>query len=180
VFGVVFDLDEFVVACLAAASSDEPRTAVKEVLDEALASPAALAAALPAQRAELSPIHSSAELTIMKVIWAPGMSIPPHNHHMWAAIGIYGGEEINSFYRRTGSAIEDSGGRHIREGESLLLGEATIHAVTNPVTRSHTGAIHIYGGDFLNVERSLWDPETLVEGPADGALMQKIFEAAND
>lgn len=152
---------------------------MKEVLDGALSSRSSVSATLPAEKAELTPIHSSAELTIMKVIWAPGMAIPPHNHHMWAAIGIYGGEEINSFYRRTPDGIEDSGDRHITEGDSVLLGEATIHAVSNPLTHSHTGAIHIYGGDFLNIERSLWDPETHIEEPADGERMQKLFAAAN-
>lgn len=98
---------------------------------------------------------------------------------MWAAIGIYGGAEINSFFRRVDGTIEDSGSRHIDEGESLLLGESTIHAVSNPRTRGHTGAIHIYGGDFINVERSLWDPETRVEEPADGERMRKLFEATN-
>ena len=61
----------------------------------------------------------------------------------------------------------------------MLLGEATIHAVSNPRSRSYTGAIHIYGGDFLNVERSLWDPETLLEEPADGERMRLLFEEAN-
>ena len=175
----MFQLEDFVQACLEAARDSEPRAAVKEVLAGALTHREEVADALPATRAELTPIHSSAELTIMNVIWAPGMSVPPHNHHMWAAIGIYGGEEINSFYRRAEGTIEDSGDRHVREGDTLLLGDATIHAVSNPLSHSYTGAIHIYGGDFLNVARSLWDPETRLEEPADGARMQKLFEAAN-
>jgi predicted metal-dependent enzyme (double-stranded beta helix superfamily) len=175
----VFDLDEFIVACRQAVGEQEPRRAVKEVLDAALNDRSRVAAALPVSAAELTPLHSSAEITIMKVVWAPGMSVPPHNHHMWAAIGIFGGEEVNDFYRRDGSGIENSGSHHVREGESLLLGKPTIHAVTNPRTHGYTGAIHIYGGDFLNVKRSLWDPETGVEEPADGQRMRKLFDEAN-
>ena len=29
------------------------------------------------------------------------MDIYPHDHRMWAAIGIYAGEEDNAIYRRT-------------------------------------------------------------------------------
>jgi hypothetical protein len=51
--------------------------------------------------------------------------------------------------------------------------------VTNPLTRAHTGAIHIYGGDFMTRPRSMWNPETLQEGPADGNSVRRMFDVAN-
>ena len=29
-----------------------------------------------------------------------GMALNPHEHRMWAVIGMYGGQEDNAFYRR--------------------------------------------------------------------------------
>ena len=52
--------------------------------------------------AELTTLYVSDELTVLKLVWAPGMWLQPHDHRMWAAIGIYGGQEDNTFYRRGG------------------------------------------------------------------------------
>jgi predicted metal-dependent enzyme (double-stranded beta helix superfamily) len=144
-----------------------------------MAGPGDVEAALPATRAELTPIHRSPELTILKVVWAPGMRIPPHDHRMWAVIGIYGGGEDNTFYRRAEDAIVVSGSRELRTRDTLMLGDDVIHSVTNPRQHDFTGSIHIYGGDYFGVPRSLWDDETLEEGPADGARLQALFEEAN-
>ena len=59
-----------------------------------------------------------------------------------------------------------------------LLGDDTIHAVANP-RRTHTGAIHVYGGDFFTQPRSEFDPETLEEIPYDVERTLALFEAAN-
>jgi predicted metal-dependent enzyme (double-stranded beta helix superfamily) len=59
-----------------------------------------------------------------------------------------------------------------------LLGDDTIHAVTNP-GRTHTGALHVYGGDFFAQPRSEWDPVDLVERPFDVERLLAHFEAAN-
>lgn len=175
----MFDLDQFIEDCTTALRDPQPKLAVKEIMSRAVADPASVAAALPPTRAELVPLHSSSELTILKVVWAPGMSIPPHDHLMWAAIGIYGGREDNTFFRRSEAGLVTSGARELDVSEVTLLGHDTIHAVVNPLQRSFTGAIHIYGGDFMNKTRSMWDPDTLVEGPADGAASQRLFEEAN-
>jgi len=51
--------------------------------------------------------------------------------------------------------------------------------VTNPLLR-FTGGIHIYGGNFFDTARSLWDPETLEEKPSDGAIIRGIFDHENE
>ena len=138
-----------------------------------------VAAALPPQRAEIVPLHVSPELTVLKVIWAPRMSFPPHNHLMWAAIGLYGGQEDNRFFRRSGGGLALSGTRELRTGDVALLGENTIHAVTNP-RQSFTGAIHVYGGDLpARTGRSEWDDETFQESDYDFACTVRYFEDAN-
>ncbi|MET0802750.1 MAG: hypothetical protein ABW009_02555, partial [Acidimicrobiales bacterium] len=152
----MFDLDTFLADVVAARAEAQPRLAVKEVLDRAVTSPGEVAAVLPPDRAELVRLHVSDELTVLKVVWAPGMSLRPHNHLTWASIGIYTGGEDNAFFRRDGDGLAESGGRELRPSDVCLLGDDTIHSVTNPTTQ-FAGAIHIYGGDFFALERSQWD-----------------------
>jgi len=58
------------------------------------------------------------------------------------------------------------------------LGRDIIHSVTNPVPRL-TGAIQVYGGDFVAVPRSEWDPETLQERHFDVKKAHRLFDEAN-
>ena len=174
----MFDLDTFIADCLTANQEAQPRLAIKEVLDRAVSTPAEVAAALPPDCAELVRLHVSDELTILKVVWAPGMSIRPHDHRTWASIGIYSGGEDNAFFRRADGGLAPTGGKELRPSDACLLGDDTIHQVTNP-TREHAGAIHIYGGDFFTIERSEWDEDTLVEQPYDVERTLRNFEAAN-
>ncbi len=171
----MFDVDELVSDCLRAVADAEPRLAVKEVLERAVRQPDDVALALPATRAELVPLHVSENLTVMKVVWAPGMGFRPHNHLMWAAIGLYGGQEDNIFYRRADNGIVQSGGRVLSTGDVTLLGDDTIHAVENP-SRRFTGAIHVYGGDLTaRAGRSEWDEATNQEVPYDFERTRRYF-----
>ena len=106
----------------------------------------------------------------------------PHNHRMWALIGVYTGREDNIFWRRVpghkGGLVEAAGARSLGTGEVAPLGKDIIHSVTNPLTRL-TGAIHVYGGDFFAVERSEWDPESLIEGPYRIEKNMALFNKAN-
>ena len=175
----MFDTDTFVARCIDAVHESEPRLAIRDVLEEAVADPAALAAALPPDRAEIVRLHVSPELTVLKVVWAPGMSFGPHNHRMWATIGVYTGGEDNVFYRRADDTLTQSGGKQLRVGDVALLGDDTIHAVTNPTTE-YAGAIHIYGGDFFAMERSEWRGDPYREQPYDADYTVRYFEAANE
>ncbi len=156
----MFDIDEFLSQCTEAVHESEPRLAVRDVLERAMRDPEGIARALPATTAELVPLHVSADLSVLKVVWAPGMRFRPHNHLTWAAIGLYGGQEDNTFYRRADGGLIESGGRELRTGDVALLGDDTIHAVKNPKA-SFTGAIHVYGADITNRPgRSEWDDDT--------------------
>jgi predicted metal-dependent enzyme (double-stranded beta helix superfamily) len=176
---MMFDVDEFVASCRTAVAGDEPLHAIKDVLERALREPERVAAALPPVRAEIDPLHVSPELTVLKVVWAPGMSFPAHNHLMWAAIGLYAGQEDNVFYRRAEQTLQQSGGRVISCGEVALLGPDVIHAVTNPL-RSYAGAIHVYGGDLPHAAgRSEWEAPSFAEVPYDFERTMRFFAEAN-
>ncbi len=176
----MFDLERFIADCRAARAADGSHKAAREVLARAVADPAGVLKGLgEPKRAEIQKLHHSPELTILNVVWAPRMTIYPHNHRMWALIGIYTGREDNIFWRRLpGGRIEAAGAQSLSERDAAPLGPDIIHSVTNPIARL-TGAIHIYGGDFFAVERSEWDPERLTEQPYDSAKVMRYFEQEN-
>jgi len=178
-----FDLDRFVADCGAAKDEHAPTKAVREILARAVNDPQAMLAELGApSRGEVQRLFVSDELTVINVIWAPGMIIMPHNHNMWAVIGVYGGREDNIFWRRCKDdpkgLIEAAGAKSIGPKEVRPLGDDVIHSVSNPTTK-FTAAIHVYGGDFFAEERSEWDPESLHEQPYDIDKNMALFERAN-
>jgi predicted metal-dependent enzyme (double-stranded beta helix superfamily) len=173
----MFDVDSFVATCHEALREPDPRRAVREVLAETLENREQVATALGRESGGLEILHNSPDLTVINIIWAPHMTIYPHDHRMWAVIGIYGGAEDNTLYRRGPERLQAAGGRELREGDVFGLGPEAIHAVTNPWGR-FTGAIHVYGGDFVNQPRSQWDPDTLLEEPYDIAEVRRMFAAA--
>ena len=168
--------DDLVGECVRAVADGDARLAVREVLERSLAD-GSLNDANAHPVGGLKVLYNSADLTVLNVVWPPLFSITPHDHRMWAAIAVYGGREDNAFYRRQGPAIVSSGGKELSKGDVLLLGDDTIHAVANPA-RAYTGAIHVYGGDFVNTPRSQWDRETLTEAPYDLRAVQHEFDRA--
>ena len=106
------------------------------------------------------------------------MVFKPHDHRMWAVIGIYGGREENFFYRRSQDGLTRHGMKVMDPKDTTPLGASIIHAVTNPLDRI-TGALHVYGGDFFATPRSEWDPKTFVEQPYDMQHTLRAFEESN-
>jgi predicted metal-dependent enzyme (double-stranded beta helix superfamily) len=153
---------------------------VEDVLRRAVSNPKAVLKGLgEPSEAGLHTLYRADDLTILNVVWAPLMVLLPHNHNMWASIGIYTGREDNIIWQRADRAIEASRAAALSEKEVFSLGSDAIHSVTNPVERL-TGAIHIYGGDFFKPGRSEWDPETLQERPFDLEGARRLFREAND
>ena len=176
----MFDLERFIDDCRAARAADPTHKAVREVVARAVSQAGELMQAVGEPgRAGIQTLFHSPELTILNVVWAPRMTIYPHNHRMWAVIGIYTGREDNIYWRRLpGGRIEAVGAQALCERDAAPLGPEIIHSVTNPIPRL-TGAIHVYGGDFFGAERSEWNPETLVEQRYDSAKVLRYFEAEN-
>jgi len=177
------ELERFIADCAAAVGDSAPTKAVRGTLARAVEDTAALQKSIGTpERGGVNRIHVSDELTILNVIWAPGMTIRPHNHNMWAVIGVYGGREDNIFWRRIkddpAGCIEAAGAKSIGKNEVRPLGDDIIHSVTNPTSKL-TGAIHVYGGDFFEMHRSEWEPEGLEERPYDIDANMKLFEDAN-
>jgi predicted metal-dependent enzyme (double-stranded beta helix superfamily) len=161
-------------------ANGEGQRAVDEVLALAVSDPGRVLAGLgEPKEGGLEVLHRSVDVTILNVIWAPLMLLLPHDHRMWASIGIYTGRENNILWERKGSSIEAIGAASLSATQVYPLAEHGIHSVINPIPRL-TGAIHIYGGDFFAPGRSEWDAETLVERPFDVEGVRKTFREANE
>jgi predicted metal-dependent enzyme (double-stranded beta helix superfamily) len=177
---MLFDRDRFVSDCIASLDEHDPQAAIQEHLTRAVSDHASVLTALgePAE-AGLDVLHVSPRLTIFAAKWAPRMTLSPHNHDMWALIGLYTGREDNIFWKRTAHGLRAGGASALFAGDVASLPRDVIHSVTNPLER-FTGGLHIYGGDFFDTPRSLWNAETLAEEPNDGAKVRAIFEAENE
>ena len=175
-----FDVERFTDDVKRARMEASSQVAVEDVLRRAVSEPGAVLDGIgkPTQ-AGLHTIYHAEDLTILNVVWAPLMQLLPHNHNMWASIGIYTGREDNIVWERKGPVIEAAGAKALSESEVFGLPQHAIHSVTNPIRRL-TGAIHIYGGDFFATPRSEWDSETLRERPFDLEAARRLFGEANE
>jgi predicted metal-dependent enzyme (double-stranded beta helix superfamily) len=172
-------VDDVISRCRTALGEHTPQLAMRDVIHELVADAAALDRALgPVEAGGIAPLYNADDLTILRVAWTPGMALNPHNHLMWAVIGMYGGQEDNAFYRRTVDGLEPAGGKELPAGDVLVLGDDVIHSVKNS-KREYAVALHVYGGDFFGAGRSEWDFETYTEGPRDFERTGRLFEAAN-
>jgi predicted metal-dependent enzyme (double-stranded beta helix superfamily) len=174
------DLDRFVADCVAANRGPEAQAAVLEVLARTVREPERVCAALgDPTEAGIRVLHRSKTLTIFAATWTPNMTLMPHEHRMWAAIGIYTGREDNILWKRTPAKVEAFGAKALFAGDVAALSADAIHSVTNPLPR-FTGGIHAYGGDFFATARCQWNPETLTEERSDGDTIQEIFRKENE
>lgn len=176
----MFNVDNLIADCLAAQREPPAQAAIKEIIERAVADPNGVVAALGEPKwAQIDTLYHSPELTILNLIWAPGMALCPHDHRMWAVIGIYGGQEDNTFYRCQAGSLAVVNGKQLETKDTVALGEHVIHSVVNP-RRAFTGALHVYGGDFFAARRREWDPETHEERAWDPERVKQYFRQANE
>src|SRR5690349_20980087 len=97
----MFELEQFVADCRAALAADPSHVLVREVVNRAVSDPASVMKGVGEPReAGLRKLYHAPDLTILDLVWGPGMILQPHDHRMWAVIGIYTGREDNVFWRR--------------------------------------------------------------------------------
>jgi len=178
-----FVLDQLISDCISAVGKPHTERAIRDIVAQAVSDPQALMKVLGVpSRAGVERLHVASDLTVLNVVWAPRMTLRPHNHNVWAVIGVYSGREDNIFWRRRADdpdgRIEAAGAKSIGPGEVCPLGRHIIHSVTNP-TSQFTGAIHVYGGDFFTTERSEWEPDALHEQPYNLEQNLQLFEDSN-
>ena len=167
-----FDLQRFVADCREAAG-DVRR--VTELVRAAVAQPDAVRAAVqasvttPGERV----LYQSDDLTVLNVRIPPGFRSPPHNHSIWAVVGIYEGQEDNTFYRLLDGEVRMIERHEVRAPGVLTMDGSTIHAIANPLAQVTCG-LHVYGGHLDDAPRTLWDPDTHESAPFTRARAMQI------
>src|SRR5262245_58028742 len=105
-----FDLQGFVEDVKRASRESDGQRAVEEVLRRAVSELRAVVAGIgEPKEAGIHPVLQSDDITIINVVWPPFMLLLPHEHAMWASIGVYTGREDNILWRRTGPRVAASG-----------------------------------------------------------------------
>lgn len=175
----MFESERFIEECRGALAESDAQAAINEIVKKAVSEPGQVIRAFgEPQLAGVETVYQAPDLTILNLAWGPQMDIHPHNHLMWAVIGIYGGREDNTFYRRSEDGLIRHGVKALDVKDTIPLGETIIHSVANPLEKL-TCAIHVYGGDFFETPRSEWNPETFEEHPYDVEHTMRIFEESN-
>ena len=101
---MAFKLESFINDCKSALKEEKPPEIVRQLLLNAIATPESVFEELGTpERSAVEKLYVSDSLTIINVVWAPKMTLLPHNHRMWAVIGVYSGREDNIFWRRLDS-----------------------------------------------------------------------------
>ena len=122
----MFDLEQFTADCRAALAADSSHKLVREVVARAVSDPTAVLKGIgEPKRAEVQKLYHAPDLTILNVIWGPMMTIMPHNHQMWAVIGIYSGREDNVFWRlpEGRGRVEAAGARALQQDDHQQFGQ---------------------------------------------------------
>jgi predicted metal-dependent enzyme (double-stranded beta helix superfamily) len=161
--------DEFIARCLATVTTGQEPAATVEVVKQFLRDQS-IARNLSLDEG-VRILHNSEDLTILHVVMSKrpvGVGDPiPHNHSMWAAVGVTHGSEHNKLFRRSDDTIEPSGEHVIEAGSVFFMDKDTIHSVKNPSTEHVSSALHVYGGDLIGTAKSMWCEPDLSESPFD-------------
>ena len=121
-------------------AEQDSHIAVKELVARAVSDPASVLKGFgEPTKAGVNKLFVSDKLTVLNLIWGPMMTLKPHDHKIWAVIGIYTGREDNIFWRKTKDDpvghIEAANAKVIGAGDCAPLGKDVVHSVTNPIPR---------------------------------------------
>ena len=172
----MFTIDAFVADCRRALTDDDPTVVVAELLRRAIGDRDSLVAAVQHWRdaggGEQGALFRSDDLTILHAAVPAGFVSPRHDHTIWAVIGVYEGQEDNTFYRFTPQGLEESGRVSITAGNVQVLRADVVHRISNPLDQPLL-AVHVYGGDLLGIERTTWDDATGAPTRFDLAALER-------
>lgn len=152
-------IEELTTALQKAADSPNPTAAVEHVLNSLLNGPTDLNAIIPERPEEDFLIHRSANLTIWRIRFVPGVVYPPHDHGHTTICAVYRGAETNTFFEE-------------QNGELTLLKEEIFRAPCvftldgdKIVMSGNHGpedmvALHLQLGDLIETHRHVWNPVT--------------------
>jgi predicted metal-dependent enzyme (double-stranded beta helix superfamily) len=122
-----FDKEQFVNDCRSAMKGDMASQQIREIVARAVSVPRlALEALGYPTSAGHRILYRAEDLTILNVVWGAKMVGVPHDHRIWAVIGVYTGREDNIFWRRCSDSVhgrvEALSARALSEGDVVVLG----------------------------------------------------------
>jgi predicted metal-dependent enzyme (double-stranded beta helix superfamily) len=155
-----FNLDSLVEVLKTASRAPEPVKNIKAIMDQVFLDPVNIAKHMPSFTEDDVIIHEDESVSIWHCRFQPGVSVPPHNHQMTATIGVYAGEERNTFYRAgSNNGLVRDNAVDMVPGNVLSLKPSDIHSVRCTSEQPSCG-IHVYLGPLSRIERSLFDWES--------------------
>ena len=172
----MFSINAFVEECRAALHKDDTPDRIRAIMGRALEDPQTVSNAFDktiSRATDMSEllIFRSDDLLIHRVGLDPLWKSLPHDHQIWGFVGIYQGEEANTFYEE-GGALEQIGFLAVKAGEVLAMDPDTIHSIANPMETTTIG-IYVYLGDLQKQKRCLWNPFTLEKEVFD---LERFFD----
>lgn len=150
-------MDDLLQKIIEAAHSQNAEQAVRSVLQAFVTDPEQAAANTPDFEENDVILFEDETVSIWFCRFAPGQSVPPHNHLMSATIGVFRGIERNDVFTRTEQGrLERSEQIDVSPGDVISLAADVIHGVTC-ISDTASEAIHVYLGALSKIDRSLFD-----------------------
>ena len=144
------DVTELVDACQEAAGSSTPTQDVSKLVAAFVHQPNLSSLLGDADRSTYEALYRGEDILVLHGVVPPTPApVSPHDHRMWAVIGVYQGLEHNELFVRADSGGLESVDRFtVGVGDVRILDASTIHSVQARGDR-YLGAIHVYGGDLF-------------------------------
>lgn len=155
-------IDTFLDDCRDAVRAGPEETLA--VVSAALADPERFAAAL-GERPKPWFFVADDELTVFCTTAQPGSASAPHDHATWSVLGCFGGSEESWHYRPSADGLVGIGSSVLRPGDAHTLPVNAVHSVMNRWDQPN-GVVHVYAGNFVSLDRTVWDPVTGRSHPA--------------
>jgi predicted metal-dependent enzyme (double-stranded beta helix superfamily) len=167
------EIRELIDACRDVGGADVP-SRVSELVAAFLDQPNLASVVGDGDRSTYEALYRGEDLLVLHGVVPPTPApVAPHDHRMWAVIGVYQGLERNELFVRTeGGGLESVDHFTLAAGEVRILDPSTIHSVQARGDR-YLGAIHVYGGDLFSTPRSTWVGN--VEHAMDESALPAIF-----
>jgi predicted metal-dependent enzyme (double-stranded beta helix superfamily) len=168
-------LSELIEACREVAGGDTPPRDVGELVAAFLHKPDLSSLLGDGDRSTYQALYRGEDILVLHGVVPPTPApVAPHNHRMWAVIGVYQGLEQNELFVQNEAGGLDTLDRFtVAAGEVRILDPSTIHSVQARGDR-YLGAIHVYGGDLFGTPRSTWIDD--VECPLDESALPAFFD----
>jgi predicted metal-dependent enzyme (double-stranded beta helix superfamily) len=177
------DVAELVARFSAAAADDYPHKAAVAVINELKDDLDGVAGAMSYLTGSggnaLQAFYRASNLSLLKVRFPVGRRTPPHNHGTWAAILVLSGSERNSLYKRNDDgSLSYQRAVDLEAGSVVFMPADAVH-VAECTSDDPAIGLHVYGGNVLGLERSMWDPDTLKEQSLDWSKYEDLARRAS-